>query len=39
MHWLTKKIEEIFSAVKEATQWCWTKVKELFGFLHSLFNN
>jgi hypothetical protein len=36
--WLVKKLTEIFSAIKEAMQWCMDKTKELFQYLWSLLN-
>ena len=39
--WLVKKLEEIFSVIKEAVQnsmeWCMDRTKELFDYLWSLF--
>ena len=35
--WLVRKIQEIFSKIKESFQWCWQKAKELFSHLYSIF--
>lgn len=37
--WVIQKIKLIFTRLKEAAQWCWTKAKELFHYLYSLLNS
>jgi hypothetical protein len=35
--WVIKKLQEIFDKIKEAIDWCFTQVKELFKQLFSFF--
>ncbi|ELR24776.1 uncharacterized protein ACA1_174370 [Acanthamoeba castellanii str. Neff] len=36
VEWLLAKLTAIFEKAKEALEWCWTQVKELFGVLYAV---